>query len=311
MKTFFGIFTLALSMGAIASTIDYQTFTYDGSQNSTELILKTEKTHTEYRYEDYRTTCHRTEYRFETRCYPGNVRTSCLPTTAGPVCRTYREPTRCERVNVPYTVSYSCTQTRSIPYEVKDYDVEARVIVDVTNTSSESTSGENIKVKLTGDSLSYEASGSKKFLIVQRRSDIRSSFHGSVKYIDGLLAVELVDADKILKSASINNIVASRKNIEVTLQSTEGVNDVAYSLKIVKKKLIGSEPVLFDRELSKNEIEVKGNAISIDLEKLGVDLDSGKFEIKVTAVQSVLGAILNSHQFSDRLSSEKKLTFKR
>ena len=61
MKMLVGLLSLALSFASIASSGETKTFTYDGAQNSVELLLRGEKTHTEYRYETRTTVCYRTE----------------------------------------------------------------------------------------------------------------------------------------------------------------------------------------------------------------------------------------------------------
>ena len=61
MKMLTGLFALALSLGTFASTVDTKTFVYDGSINSVELLLRAEKTHTEYRVEHRQSTCYRQE----------------------------------------------------------------------------------------------------------------------------------------------------------------------------------------------------------------------------------------------------------
>ena len=76
MKLVVGLLSLALSFSTLASSGESKSFTYDGSQDSVELILRGEKTHTEYRTETRTTTCYRTEIvGYRTICsgggYPG------------------------------------------------------------------------------------------------------------------------------------------------------------------------------------------------------------------------------------------------
>src|SRR5690606_26074845 len=120
--------------------------------------------------------------------YPGPGRGNCYST---PV---YRQ------------VAYSCTQTVRTPYQVKDYDVDARVIIDVTKVSPEATPGEVFKVTLNCDSLSFHVSCSKKFYVVKKLQDVRSNMRGNIKMIDAVLAAELVEVAPVLKALEVSNI---------------------------------------------------------------------------------------------------------
>lgn len=308
MKMLIGLLAFALSVGAFASTSDSETFVFNGTQNSAELVLRTEKTHTEYRYENYQTTCSRTVTDYQTVCTSA-PRTVCRQTPNGQVCHT-THVRQCHQRPVYRTVWYPCTQTRTIPYEVKDYDVEARVIVDVTKASEAVAAGEAITVTLNGDSLSYSASSSsKKFFVLKKKEDVRSNMNGSVKMLDGVLAVELVEATNIVRAAALDNISVANGIVNVAAPAQD-LNNVSLSLRVEKKKLFGSNPVLIDRELAASEVTVNGNSAGIDLSKLGVDISDGKFEITVKSAVKLNGVLLNNAQFSSELGSSKTITVK-
>lgn len=312
MKKLLGIFSVALSFSAVASTVDVKTFVYDGSVSSTTLLLSAEKTHTEYRMEQRQSICYRNEFRgYRTVCtggYGGGYgRPGRHPRPyPGPVGTCWTEP-------VYVTVSYSCIQTVSVPFEVKDYDVEARVNLDVNKLSSEATPGETFKVTLTGDQLSFDVNGSKKFFVVKRKEDIRSSMNGSVKMMDALLSTELVESAPILKALNLANIAIENGLLTFDLGPVENNANIGFALKITKKKLLGSDPVLLDRDLLDSEIEVKatssGSEAGINVTKLGVELTDGKFSLTAKAFAKFNGNLMNSSQFNE-LSSSRTLIYK-
>jgi hypothetical protein len=310
MKMLLGLLALALSTASFASSVDTETFVYTGAQNSVELLLKTEKTHTEYRTEPYQTTCSRTETYYRRVCEGGGVQTICTQTPQGRVCRTHGTPMRCYDRPEYRTVWYPCTQTRTVSFEVKDYDVEARIIVDVANASQLATAGESITVKLDGETVSASATGSKQFFILSKKQDVRSAMNNGVKMLDGVVAVELVPAEKILKAVALDNISVANNIVNVNSQNLEERAATTLSLKVVRKKLLGSDPVLFDRELAAAEVAVNGNSAGIDLSKLGVDISDGKFEITAKSAVKLNGSLLNSSQFGDALSSSKTVVIK-
>jgi hypothetical protein len=313
MKKLLSVFSVALSFSALASTVDTKTFIYDGSVSTATLLLSAEKTHTEYRMEQRQSICYRNELRgYRTICTGGGYgggygRTGRYPRpNPGPVGTCWSEP-------VYVTVAYSCIQTVSIPYEVKDYDVEARINIDIDKLSPEATPGETFKVTLSGDQLNFEAIGSKKFFIVKKKQDLRSSMNGSVKMMDALLSAELVEASPVLKALNMANIAIENGVLKFSLGPVENNANIGFALKITKKKLLGSDPVLLDRDLLNSEIEVKatssGSEADINVNKLGVELSDGKFSLTAKTFAKFNGNLMNNSQFNE-LSSSRTLVYK-
>jgi hypothetical protein len=304
MKILMGVMALALSFASLASTGESRTFNYDGSQNSIELLLRGEKTHTEYRYENRTTTCYRTEvagYR---------------PVCNGPYPRPGggMSPGICYLQPVYRQVAYPCTQTVQIPFEVKDYDVDARVIVDVTNLSAAMTPGEKIVVNLMGDNLSVSTVGSKKFFLMLKKQDIRSNMNGSVKFLDALYAIEMIETSPILNALNMVNISLENDVLSFDLGPISNRANLGFSLNVTKKKLFGSDPVLFDRELDSSEMTINSTSTAsfakIDVDKLGVSLEDGKFSLTAKAFFKAEGTLMNASQFGDELEVSKTLIFK-
>lgn len=318
MKMIIGLLAV-LSFSAVASTVDTKTFDYDGSVNSVELLLKAEKTHTEYQTETRQSTCYRQEIvGYSTICsnggygpgYPGPGYPH--PGPGYPYPGPYRGRS-CWSQPIYRSVPYSCMQTVRVPFEVKDYDVDARVIVDVTNLSSEITTGEKIKVMLKGDSLTFLAEGSKKFFIVKKKQDIRESMNGNVKMLDGVLAVELVEAAPVLKALSLTSISMNDGVLNFDLGPNADSKNIGMDLKIVKNKFLGSDTVILDRELKASEVNVttteEGSVAGVNVKDLGVELKNGKYSITVKAFAKFSGNLLNPVQFDD-LSATRTLIYK-
>lgn len=308
MKKLISVFSVVLSFSALASTTDIKTFIYDGSVNSTTLLLNAEKTHTEYRTEQRQSVCYRTEIRgYRTVCTGGYGGGYGHPRrNPGPIRSCWSEP-------VYVTVPYTCTQTVSVPYEVKDFDVEARVNLDISKLSPEATPGENFRVTLRGDELSFEVNGSKKFFVIKKKQDVRTSMNGSVKMIDALLSAEMIESAPILKTLNLANISIQDGILNFNLGPVENNANVGFALKITKNKFLGSDKVLLDRELLDSEIEVKattsGSEADVNINKLGVELSDGKFSLTAKAFAKFNGNLMNGYQY-DNLSSSRTLIFK-
>jgi len=308
MKLVVGLLSLALSFSTLASSGESKTFTYDGSQDSVELILRGEKTHTEYRTEVRTTTCFRTEIvGYRTICNGGGY--------PGPGPRPYPGGGRnCWREPVYRQVAYPCQQTVQIPYEVKDFDVDARVILDVSKISMEATPGESFTVSLLGDTLSLAANGSKKFFLVLNKQAIRSRMNGTMKFMDALYSVELIESVPVLKALKMTDISLANDVLTFGLGPVNNNPNIAFSLNIEKKKLFGSDEVLFDRELTATEIVIKasntGSAADVNIDRLGVSLEDGKYTLTAKAYFKAKGSLLNASQYGDDLEASKTLVYK-
>jgi hypothetical protein len=308
MKMLVGFLLFALSLSTLASSGETKTFVYDGTQRSIELILRGDKTHTEYRYEDRQSICYRTEIvGWRTICSgPG-------PGYPGPGPRPMPGPGRCWQEPIYRQVAYSCIQRIQIPFEVKDYDVDARVIVDVTNLSEAATAGETFKVTLHGDDLSITALGSKKFFLVLKKQDVRSAIRGSVKYMDAVYAIELVEAAPVLNALKMSNISLSNSLLSFGLGPVTNRANLGFALTVVHKKTLGSDTTLFDRELVASEVAINstaaGSVAGVEVEKLGVNLVSGKYALTAKIFLKAGGTLMNKSQFGE-LEASRTLLYK-
>lgn len=294
MKTLTAILLALFAIGALASS-ETRSFFFDGSQSDVQMSLRSEETHTEYRWEQIRTICYRQEVYY---------RTQCRNTPQGRVCQT-----------VPYyrTISYTCIQTVQVPYEVKDYDVEATVDLKVTNTTA-LPAGENFKVTLDEDRLSLAATSTgKRFFIILKDQRISSSINGTLKLIDASYTAELVEASPIVKALDVTNISIKDSLLSFKMGPVSVRSAIGFRLTVKKAPVLGSDTVLFDRELAKSEIQLstaeQSSAANVDIEKLGVELSSGRHTLTATAFFKYVGTIINSSDF-ERTEASRTLIYK-
>lgn len=293
MKMLSAVLMLVLSIGAFASS-ETKTFFFDGTQDSVQMSLRAEETHTEYRYEQIRTTCTRQEVHY---------RTSCHHTPQGNVCQT-----------IPYyrTIYYPCIQTIRIPYEVKDFDVEASVDLKVKGVEN-MPQGETFKVTLNGANISLSASGSKNFFIMLKKQAVSTNINGSVKFVTASYEAELVPAASVVKALEMTNISIRNSVLSFTMGPVDAPEHIGYHLTVKKAPILGSDTVLFDRELNSGEIQLSSaerSAIGkVDIQKLGVTLSSGRHTFTAKAFFKHAGTILNASQF-ETTEAARTLIFK-
>lgn len=296
MKFVTFLFVMLFSIASFAY-VDSKTFTYDGSQDSIEMLLRSEKTHTEYRYEQRHTVCFRTETHYRRECHqiPGG----------GMQCH-----------SIPYsrTYSYPCIETVRVGYEVKDYDVEAKVDLYVAPITTSLKVGETFKVTLDGDSLSVSANGSKNFFILLKKSEVQSQMTGGLKLMTAGYSAELVEAAPILKSLELTNIELRNDVLNFTMGPVAVPEAIGYRLTVTKAPILGSDTELFDRELNASEMELKASEansiVSVNIQNLGVKLGSGRHKLTANAFFKYAGRLLNGGQF-DRTQAGRTLILKR
>jgi hypothetical protein len=294
MKMLGAFLLIVLSMSSFASS-QTKTFFFDGSQDSIEMVLRAEKTHTEYRFEQRRTICYRQDVFY---------RRICRQTPQGHVCHTVPEYR---------TVSYSCIETVSIPYEVKDYDVEAKVSLEVADLASSLPAAETFKVTLDGDDLRLSATGSKNFFIILKKKNVHSHMTGSLKLMTAAYSAELVEAGPVVKALDMTNISMKDNVLSFTMGPVSVRNLIGFRLTVSKAPLLGSDTVLFDRELASSEIDLKVSEVNsnadVNIQKLGVTLSSGRHLLTAKAFYKHTGTILNVSEF-ERTEAGRTLIYK-
>jgi hypothetical protein len=284
---------LMLPLSSFASS-QTKTFFFDGSRPSVMMTLEAEKTHTEYRYEQRSTMCQRTVVDYQTFC------------TGGPV-------PQCSMRPVTRVIYYPCTITVSVPYEVKDYDVIAKVNLDMAALPG-ATHAETFKLTLNGDQLSLTASSSaSKYFVMLNKREVSSSMNGSIKLIDASYGASFIEAAPITKALDLTNISLNDTVLSFSLGPVAVREAIGFSLEVKKAPILGSDTVMFDRELNASEIQLSaqetGSSADINIQRLGVELTSGRYSLTAKTFFKYDGTILNSSQF-DRLSASRTLIYK-
>jgi hypothetical protein len=293
MKLLTAVAALVLSLATLASS-DTKTFYFDGTQESIQLSLRAEETHIEYRYEQRRTICYRTEVYYDTVC-TGHPRPSCYPR---PVTR---------------TIAYSCIQTVRVPYEVKDYDVEA--IVDLAVEALPGTPpGETFSVTLDEDRLSISAlSLGRKNMVILKKEEISSSTAGTVKFFRGAFAASVREAGPVLAALSITDIGMRNPVLSFSLGPVAVPELIGFRLTVKKAPVLGTDTVLLDRDLADREITLApdgaGSLAEVDVERLGVELRNGRYSLTAKTYFKDADALLNRGQFA-ATSAARTLLFK-
>lgn len=324
MKAFLGLAVLSLSLSTFANTRDSKTIVYDGSQSYFEISLQTEKTHTEYRMEEVPSTCYEQQISgYTTSCIGGNYRPY-PPGYPGNFPGGYYDPRyrypqpgpyfgrSCVQTPIYRSVPYSCMKTVRTSYQVKDYDVDARVTIDVSKVS-ELAANEKINVVLSGELLTVSVEGSKKFFIVQNDRALNSQMEGGVKYMDAAYKLEMVEAAPVLDAIKMSKIKIDKGLLKFDLGPVADLNDLAVNLNIEKRKT-GADAVLLNRDLTASELKLtstrSGTDVEVDVAALGVTLQGGKFDITSKVSFKPRGTLLNRAEFPEKaLSTSRTLIY--
>jgi len=288
MKMLSALFVMLFAVSAMASS-ETKTFFYDGSEDVAQMSLQAEQTHTEYRYEQRWTTCYRTVTHYETRCY-GN-------------------PPRCQTVPVTRTVPYSCMQTVSVPYQVKDYDVDANISLSFTKPETELSLAETIKVTLWGDKVYLASTGTKNHFVLAKETSKETQVSGTMKFIDASYAFSFVEAAPVLKSIEMTNISLKNNVLTFTIGEVEAPESIGFSLLVKDDPILGSSRELFNRTLKASEVSVNGKVASVNIKDLGVQLTSGRYTLTAKIFFKHQGQLVNKDEFK-ALEASRTLIYK-
>ncbi len=302
MKLFISILALSISLSGLASTGETKSFTFDGSQDSVDLLLKGEKTHTEYKVEDVPSTCYReVMVGYQTICTGGGY--------GGGYGRRYPGPytQHCFQRPIYRSVPYSCIRTVRTPFEVKDFDVDTKVTLNISAANAEGAK-EKLTVSLLGDRLTLTMNGSKKFIGVLKTESVDEQMAGSVKIINAAYNVELVDVAGVTSALTMKGISAKSGLIRISADSRMQRSDISFTFKIVKKNALASDVTFIDRVLENHEFKLENNDIVVDPSELHASLYKGKWAI--TAKLSFNGKVLN-HTELPALETSRTLILKK
>ncbi len=309
MKSTLLILSLVLgSMSSVAwgDTVAIEQLLYQGASQSEELNLSTEKTRTEYRDVRVPATCYRVEYRRQctrrpSRCRRvcdrlGNCRRTCSP--GGVICR-----------NVAVRVPYRCTRIERRSYQVHDYYVQTKVKFQFNNSEVSDIVRENFTVRVTGERVKLEATGSNNYFLVLDTQLQSESMSNGVKYIDQIFKVSLVPANlaKSVLGDNITNVKLRNGVLNFHLGAGFNLSKFSQQIRIYQNRRLGSDPLLLNKFLTQHDMSVQSTAsasiISVDLNSLGINIPAKMRVILDTKFKVDENKVLNKGQLKTSASA--------
>jgi hypothetical protein len=313
----------------------------DGLQSQYRTHLQGVVTHTEYRQEQREETCSRevlVGYREECGyvggggqvCHDVGGGQSCGLTPNGYQCFDLPGHRECEEDQGTYqcdqvpeyrTEYYTCTKTISVPYEVKDYDVENDVTVVVEqNQQLPQPLHEVIDLSQSGNSVTLTSvQSSAKVLVYATQTSSEVSHNGFIRRLKTIVNIKLVDRQSALGAflSPITGLAVNSNGFQITTGLILDPQTVRFDVHLERKKLFKDEKVL-SRTLQAHELSFEnvGNTtiVRVDFQKLGVrDRIAGKkIQLSVSVQSTVnLDNVVNRQDIpqntSERKSIEKKL----
>jgi hypothetical protein len=134
-----------------------------------------------------------------------------------------------------------------------------------------------------------------------------------VKMIDAFFRLDLIEAQPVIKALTMTNISLKDSILSFTTGPVAVRNVIGFNLNVEKAPLLGSDTVLFNRELAASEIALNSQETSsvatVDLQKLGVKLESGRHTITAKTFFKYQGKILNASQF-ETTEASRTLVYK-
>lgn len=304
MKLYGLLLALVFSFGVFADTTAYESFVFDGSSNYESIQLNTEKTRTEYRYDQVRSTCYRTEYR--RRC--GTTRPHCRTVCRNGNCRRVCPPPRRVCRNVPVRIPYSCMRTVRRAVEVFDYYVDTQINFEFEGQNM-SMARENFEVKVTGEVVNVDLRDSGKFLVLSKKLERDSRMSGNVLKQEFTFQVELVPG-KVVTDAlegGVRNVSLNDGVVRFTLGDGFNTEDFIQNLKVYKSRRIISDVLLLDRNLTASDMKIRqlgqDKVITIDLNDLGIEVPSRTRIILTTTYDTKGLQVMNSNAFKTEASA--------
>ncbi len=322
---------LATGVFAQAGTVDSKIFSFNGSKPQDDFVLNAEKTHTEYRTEVINKTCYRDEFigyvrqcetRYETRCH---IVRECQIVNGNrqcwdrQVCEQYPQ-TYCYDVPQYRTVAYACQETISVPYSVKDYDVQATVKVIYGALPAGLSANEGFKVELLGDQVSLTARNAKSNLLIFADVQSHENLAGTLKTMDvtyTLRFMSLADVAGPLSAEPTNFILTNNENLTWDTKALARPDLFSVHLEIKKSKTFGDK-VVVDQLLPATAFDMttlgSTTRFATTLTEAGLaasDREEGKYKVYVTLEANIDSAkLINPSNLPKELSIEGEGKFK-
>lgn len=294
-----------MALPVLADTVDSKSFWFDGSQAQADLNMSTEKTRIEYRTVRVPSTCYRTEYR--RRCYqqPGSCRQVCRNGQCHRVCSPPRTVCRTVPVNIPYP----CTRMERRAFEVHDYYVETQANLNFDMANVDGGAGEEFLVKMAGEKDTMSVRGSKNYLVMLKNKQRHESRSGDVKQVNISYDVTFASAKKISETLGngIKNVSLRNGLLQFELGKHFNTADFIQNLKVYRSRRLASDILLFNRNLTQNEMDIQVNgsvaAVTIDLARLGIQVPSKTRVILNTTYNTKGLEVLNPNDIKTEASA--------
>lgn len=277
MKQIILCFVLALASSALmADTTDIRNFFFDGTTETQELNLSTEKTRIEYRTIEVPSTCYRQVVRRVCNNRPRTCRRVCNNNRCRRVCSGGGRVCR----DVVRTIPYRCIRRETRAVEVHDYFVETNVKFQFNTTEVAQDAAENFEVKVTGETPNLKVNSSKNYIIILDKQGITSNRQGDVKYIDLVYKVNFIPAAQVnsVLGNGIQKVKLRRGVLNFHLGAGFNFDNFSQKIRIFRNRRLGSDRLLLDKLLTANEANVQSTAsasiVTVDLNNLGIDLPS-------------------------------------
>jgi hypothetical protein len=306
MKNLMLITIMMFSSLSFANTIDTQSVLVDGSQSVEELMLNTEKTRTEYRTVRVPATCYRTEMR--RRCSRG-------PQQCRQVCRN----NRCRRVcsgggqsvcrNVIVNIPYRCMRNETRAYKVHDYFVNTRAQLNFDLADVSGGANERFSVTMNGERDSLRVNGSKNYALLLDNKDRSEVRRQGVKDVELNYNVRLVKAKTITQTLGrgIQNVSLRNGILRFSVGKGFNTQEFTQNLKVYRSRRLATDVLLFDRNMTDNEMQVNTNGntseVSIDLANLGIQLPAKTRVIMNTSYNLGGAKLLNAKDIKTEASA--------
>lgn len=295
MKLFLLLTVLAAS-SAMASTRDQQIIQVTSAGSAT-VELKADRTHTEYRTETQPRTCYqRVIVGYQTQCTPPRP----------------DRPGQCHQIPIWRDMPYTCYVNVSVPYQVFDYTVEAKVGLEFGERPAQANPTQ-ITITLEGDRLSYSAKGSPTHIVELASFLENTTIVGpSLRMKQASAKINFVDAAPYKAALKMSTASVKKSVLTYKLGSTEGLL-LKHTLKLAKDPIIGSSTILFSDALSDTVLsrEVTGGATSYAVafkDLIGRVLGNGRYSVDISSDFGG-GEVLNDQELGG-LKTSKSILYK-
>lgn len=292
MKKLSLLLGLLMSLSAFADTTEIERLWFDGTQTADQAQTRTEVTRTEYRTVTVPSTCYRTEWRTRCSTRPGQCRNRC---DQNGNCR--RVCTRPRRVcrQVPVQIPYRCMRTIQQPYEVLDYYVDTNINMNYDLSDILRDAAESFEVTVAGKNINMSVEDSGNYLILKKGEDYDAQRNGDTLTQTVSYDIDFVQMAKVKDALGAGIQDVSLKNGVLYFALGKGFNtkDFIQNIKVYNSRRFRSDVLIFDRNLTENEMDIQTNGnqtqISINIADLGIRVPS-RMRVIMTSEFNTRGA---------------------